>query len=234
MRIGILKAGKLSIDLERQFGSYSQMIRDALGANYLYREFDVHVGELPEPSSACDGYVITGSSSSAYDPDPWIACLTDWLRSLDPAKPLVGICFGHQVMAKAYGGQVMKAAQGAAVGLHRYQVIARSDWMDDTNEIVIPVVHYDQIVEPPTEARAIARSDFCPYAALAYTDRRAVSFQGHPEFSRELAALAIERWLHKGVISPNQAEAARSSLCLPENRSSIMDWIRRFLDGESK
>jgi GMP synthase-like glutamine amidotransferase len=231
VRIEILKTGQPTADIESAFGSYPGMIRAALGPAYRYHEVDVLNGDLPGAASEPTAYVITGSASSAYHDDAWIGRLRDWLRDLDPAAPLVGICFGHQIMAHAYGGVVRKASKGWAMGLHEYDVVSQQAWMDDTNSFVIPVSHYDQVVRPPSAARVIAASDFCPYAALSYRDRRAVSFQGHPEFSLDFTATLIDRRLRRGVIDAAQAQQAKSSMQRPDDRGRVLNWIRSFLNS---
>jgi GMP synthase-like glutamine amidotransferase len=117
------------------------------------------------------------------------------------------------------------------MGLQEYQVNFTEPWMDDARSFVIPASHYDQVVKAPPASRVIAASDFCRYAALSYTDRRAVSFQGHPEFSLEYVAMLIDRRLQKGVIDAAQAERYRASLDRSDDRARVIGWIRRFLPG---
>jgi GMP synthase-like glutamine amidotransferase len=229
MQIGILEAGKLPPSLESRFGSYPEMIRTGMGPIYCYRTFEVWQGDIPGTNPGADAYIITGSTASAYEADAWIGRLMDWLRKLDPSVPLIGICFGHQIMAQAYGGRVKKASQGPAVGLQAYRVSAHTPWMDGVERFAIPVLHYDQIAERPAGARTIATNDLCPHAALAYDDRCAISFQGHPEFSLELTEVAIDRWLRKGLIGEAQAIRASESLRAPDDRSRVMGWMGRFL-----
>lgn len=229
MRVGILRTGRLPVEMEAVVGSYQTIIGTALGADHEYVEFGVADGELPD-SAAADAYVITGSASSAYDPDPWIAAFVDWLRALDPATPLVGFCFGHQVMAHAFGGVVQRAAEGLLVGLHEYEVTGRQDWMDEPNRFALPVSHYDQVVLPPASAQVIAASNQCRYAALRYRDRRALSFQAHPEFSIKLAAMIVERWHARGFIDRADADLAQASLSRPDDCTRVRGWIRRFLE----
>lgn len=231
MRIGILKAGAPSSDLERLVGSYPDMVRAALGPAYTFQEFDAMCGDLPSGDRSADAYVITGSASSVYDKDPWIASLREWLIAIDRSTPLVGICFGHQIMASAYGGVVERAEQGLAVGLHEYQITQRKPWMDEVKQVVLPVSHYDQVTRLPDTAQRVATSDFCPNAILAYTDRRAVSMQAHPEFSLELAAMAIDRWLARGALTADEAEEARATMRKPDDRVRVITWVRRFLEG---
>src|SRR3954453_16257933 len=94
-----------------------------------------------------------------------------------------GICFGHQIMAEALGGHVEKSSKGWGAGLHRYSVVRSEPWTDPVAEIAAPASHQDQVVVQPPNTDIIATSIFTKYAALAWTDRPAISFQFHPEFS---------------------------------------------------
>ena len=108
---------------------------------------------------------------------------------------MVGVCFGHQAMAEALGGHVEKSDKGWGAGLHYYTITRPEPWLDGAREIAAPASHQDQVVDQPPNTEIVASSDFTPYAALAWTDRPAISFQFHPEFSPEFAkALIAERY----------------------------------------
>jgi hypothetical protein len=95
MTIGILLCGEIPATLEAKFGPYSGMIRTLLGPRSA-TVFDVQSGELPGSISACQAYVITGSSAGVYDGLPWINELMAFLRNARGGSKLIGICFGHQ------------------------------------------------------------------------------------------------------------------------------------------
>ena len=141
---------------------------------------------------------------------------------------MVGICFGHQVMAEALGGHVEKSAKGWGAGLHRYSIVRAEPWMDPVPEIAAPVSHQDQVVVQPPNTEIVATSDFTPYAALAWTDRPAISFQFHPEFSPAYAKALIEQ-RYDQVPDP---DAAIASLDAPNDSARVAGWIRNFLNGE--
>src|SRR4051812_871217 len=102
MRIAILETGRPPADLAGRFGSYPQMFEALLGGpDRTFQTYDVTTGDYPAPD-AFDALLITGSPAGAYDPLPWIGPLKDFLRA-SAAKPMVGICFGHQIMAEAFG-----------------------------------------------------------------------------------------------------------------------------------
>jgi GMP synthase-like glutamine amidotransferase len=229
MRIGILKTGTPPRDLDAVVPTYPAMIRAALGMDYSYREFDVEGGEIPIETSLVDAYIITGSSSGVHDPEPWIGDLQNWLKSLEVTIPLIGICFGHQIMAQAYGGVVRESSAGWASGLQRYAVRFRENWMDEVNELLLPAANHDQVLRAPPDSRVLATSESSPYAALSYCTRRALSFQGHPEFEVDYTMALISQYERVGRIGVVQANRARASLAQPDDRTRVIGWIRRFL-----
>jgi GMP synthase-like glutamine amidotransferase len=224
MKLAILETGVPPGDLKTSFGDYPAMFGRLLGDGFEIATFDVEAGHFPEDPAAHHAYLITGSPAGVYDPLPWIAPLMDFIRSADGAK-MVGVCFGHQVMAEALGGHVEKSDKGWGAGLHQYSVVHREPWMDGEQSIAIPASHQDQVIVQPPNTAVVAESDFTPYAALAWTDRPAISFQFHPEFSPAFAKALIEARYDR-VSNP---DAAIASLDAPNDSARVGTWIRRFL-----
>jgi len=228
MMIGILECGFPPSELRPQFGTYGGMMRQLLGPSRDAVTFDVAAGALPADAAAFSAYILTGSAAGVYDDLPWIPGLLQFLQGARGRAKLVGICFGHQAMAEAFGGAVIKSPKGWGVGLHRYDVIDRASWMDDAEHVDIPASHQDQVVACPPGARVIAASPFTPYAGLDYGD--AISFQFHPEYTPAYATALIEaRRDRYGAL----ADPAIHSYEQPNDCLRVGGWITRFLDGEA-
>lgn len=215
--------------LRAQWGTYDDMIRTMLGRDRKYRSYDVQAGELPTDPTECSAYVITGSPAGVYDDLPWIPPFLDVLRKVRGRAKLVGICFGHQAMAKAFGGEVVKSPKGWAVGMHRYEIVEPPPGMLEPLAFAIPAFHQDQVVTLPPGARVLAASAFTPFASIGYDDDT-VSVQGHPEFSTAFSAALIGA--RRDVYGPLAAPALLS-LLQPEDGSRAADWLRHFIDGGS-
>lgn len=229
-RIAILETGAPPPTLETAHGDYPAMFRDLLGEDFSFETFDVQAGEWPD-ARAFDAAIITGSSAGVYETDVWITALLDWIRAAKGRTKLVGVCFGHQAMAQALGGRVEKSDRGWGVGLHRYQVTSPEPWMTPAAATVaIPASHQDQVVEKPDEARVWLRSDFTPFAGLAWGED-AISMQPHPEFTpafaTELTAGRHDR------IDPALVERAVDSLKAADDRGVVGGWIRAFVTATS-
>ena len=224
MKLAILETGRPPGDLVRRFGDYPAMMTRMLGGEFEIDTFDVAAGEFPADPSDYEAYLVTGSPAGVYDPLPWIEPLKQFLRDAGDRK-LVGICFGHQIMAEAFGGHVEKSDKGWGIGLQHYEIDRVEPWMDEKASIDVPASHQDQVVAQPPHTEVIASSPFTPFAALAWTDRPAISVQFHPEFAPDYAKALIEARREK---MPD-ADRAIASLDRPNDNARIADWIRRFL-----
>jgi len=222
MKLAILETGRPPGDLSDWFGDYPAMFERLLGDEFGFETFDVQAGQFPAGDH--DAVLITGSPAGVYDGLPWIKPLSDFIRAAADRK-MVGVCFGHQIMAEALGGMVVKSEKGWGAGLHRYSVVRSEPWLDGEREISIPASHQDQVVIQPANTEIVAASDFTPYAALAWKDRQAISFQFHPEFEPPFAKALIEK-RYDVVPDPDSAIA---SLDAPNDNQRVGGWIRSFL-----
>jgi GMP synthase-like glutamine amidotransferase len=231
MVIGILETGQPPRSLRGEFGDYPAMFRALIGAERDYLSFNVAAGELPSPEAPCAAYIVTGSEAGVYDDRPWIAPLAEFLRAVKGRSRLVGVCFGHQMMADAFGGKTIKSPKGLAIGLHTYTMAEREPWMDSLAPIAAAVSHQDQVVELPPGARVVGGSEFTPMGVIAYGDQPAISMQCHPEFSPAFTqALLRTRWAETQL--GERASAAIAELERPNDHARLAGWIRRFIDGE--
>lgn len=230
MRIGILETGRPPEGLERH-GSYGSMFERLLGPDFETVVYPVIDDVLPERVDETDGWLVTGSRFGVYDEAPWIRRLEAFLREVLAARvPVVGICFGHQILASALGAKVEKAAAGWGAGPHGYDILERPAWLEGAAErFTLNAMHQDQVLSLPPGARLVASSDFCPYAGLAYGDH-AISFQAHPEFDnayeRDLVALRRGDLIPEAVADP--ALAAIDDAAEAPDAANAARWIRHF------
>ena len=226
MDIGILRTGAPPGDLEARFGAYDSMFARLLGPGFAIRAYDVAAGELPERGDAHPAFLITGSAAGVYEPLPWIEPLLGFLRDAKGQAKLVGICFGHQAMAQAFGGRVEKSERGWAAGLQDYELVARKPWMGakPPERIAVPVSHQDRVTIAPPGARVLAHSHFSPFGMLAWGEE-ALSMQFHPEFEPAYTRALIE-YRRERLPDPDGAIA---SLDGADGRALVGAWIRTFL-----
>ena len=188
MRIGLLETDILYDDLVKDYGSYGLMFEkyftqlDSSELEFVY--YQVQQGELPIFLDECDAYVITGSKAGAYEDHAWIGPLSDWIIAADQAKAKVlGICFGHQLIAQALGGIVEMSDKGWGVGVRSLLTVSDSPFSQSLPKYLDLIYsHKDQVTKLPAIARNFLSDDFCPYAGFTMGEH-IVTFQGHPEFS---------------------------------------------------
>lgn len=230
MKIGILEAETLSPEVVERFGSYGDMFTRLLqpvSSAFTFRYYAAEEGQLPATTDECDAYIVTGSRHNAYDQDPWIEALKDFVRQLDAEKrKCLGICFGHQVIAQALGGKVEKSEKGWGIGASHFDIIKQPTWLRDSPEAFdIRVSHQDQVVQLPAAAQRFAGNDFCPNAGY-FIGNHVFCLQGHPEFGedyvRHLMAKREER------IGASRLAQARESLSLPVQPSMFQQWLTAF------
>ena len=239
LKIGILQADSVLPQFQPAHGNYPGMIRDVLGRaaarldlEVSFETWDVEHGEYPGTPTDCDGYVITGSRKSVYDDEPWIHRLIDYVRELhrsyaDRVK-LVGICFGHQLVAEALGGKTLPAESGWGVGVQQATVLRRAWFMDDADGYNLVVSHKDQVARLPEQAELLASSDYCPNSMFMIGDH-ILTLQGHPEFTADYSADLME--MRREILGESTYRAGVSSLAKPVMRDDVARWIIRFLEG---
>jgi GMP synthase-like glutamine amidotransferase len=236
MKLGILETGEVSPDLRERHGDYPTMFAALLGAADPTLEFAtvrVVAGETPAAPRQADAWLVTGSRHGVYDGLPWIEPLKAFLRDcLAQSVPVVGVCFGHQILAEALGGRVVKSDRGWGLGVQEYELALRPSWMDELpDRFAVRALHQDQVVGLPPDATVLARSPHCAYAALAYGDPEtpaAISLQPHPEFDRDFMDALIA--LRAGAAFPAAAAAeARASLAREVHSAHWARTIAAFL-----
>ncbi|WP_298908756.1 type 1 glutamine amidotransferase [uncultured Aliiroseovarius sp.] len=188
MKIGILQAGHSPDELRDSVGDYGEMFTRLLdGHGFDFQIFSVVDGEFPAGTDDADGWLITGSKHGVYEDHDWIPPLEDLIRDIrDAGQPLVGVCFGHQIIAQALGGKVEKFDGGWSIGRTEY------DFGDQ--KLALNAWHQDQVIDAPEGAEIIASTDFCANAAMMIGDK-ILTIQPHPEFTAPLVAGLIE---HRG------------------------------------
>ena len=185
MQIGILQCGQAPEALKDQAGDYPDMfIRLLAESGFTFRNYHVEGMEFPASVHDADGWLLTGARHGAYEAHDFIPPLEDFIReAYAEAVPMVGICFGHQIIAQALGGKVEKYAEGWSVGAKEY------DFEGET--LTLNAWHQDQVTQLPEGARVVGQNDFCANAALLYPGR-AFTVQPHPEFTDSFVQGLIE------------------------------------------
>ncbi|HEX2576549.1 MAG TPA: hypothetical protein VHK88_09390 [Aquihabitans sp.] len=226
LRIGLLQCGYVHPDLAGDFGDYPVAFGELLEPHDVELvTYDVQTGPLPDDPGAVDGWLVSGSASSAYERLPWIPPLEAFLRGLVARDaPVVAICFGHQLVAQAHGGRVERSPAGWGAGAHDYELVGTGPWgsTPDRRSVRLIASHQDQVVDLPDGDVVIARTDHCPIAG--YTLGTSVlAIQAHPEFTAGLSARLTQA--RRDRIGDATADAALASLDAPLDRAVVGSWM---------
>jgi len=233
MKLTILQTGDVPETLRPRFGAYPPMFERMFAAAGV--AFDVEVvpilagAPFPDPHRL-EAVLVPGSPAGVYDTHlAWIAPLRAFIRAAYAAgTPMVGICFGHQIIADALGGVVKKSDKGWGLGRHSYAVRDGGALLGGAGEaIAVACSHQDQVIAPPPEAEVILASDFTPNAGLAYRNGATLSFQPHPEFEDPYALALAE--LRRGRAPDEVVDAAVASLDLASDSLHLARAIGSFL-----
>lgn len=192
--------------------------------------FKTFEGRFPDKPELFEGYIIGGSTNSVNDNEAWIADLLDYIRNLVAAGiPTIGVCFGHQAVAKALGGEVGPSPRGWGLGSVDVSFASRAPWTEPfRKDLKLYAIHKEQVLTPPQGARIMASAANCPVAAMALGER-IFTTQHHPEFPHEYMPMVIDELapdLDPGVIAE-----ARESLIDKADNARFGEWMAKFLEA---
>ncbi|MFK7800471.1 MAG: type 1 glutamine amidotransferase [Anaerolineae bacterium] len=236
MKIGLLNACTPAEELEFKtleldnFRDFVNLVPNKIEMH----DYRITEDDFPNSPAECDGYIITGSPAGAYDTHPWIPKLSQFIRDTHAAGiKMVGICFGHQILAHALGGEAKKSEKGWGMGLREFNLETeeRPEWLTlpaDNGECNLYFCHQDQVVTLPKNAKRLAGSEFCPNAMFTLDDQ-ILGMQGHPEFTNKTMDVTVDYFTGKldddfieEVVSTTQTEVN------PDDKVAA-EWVVNFL-----
>jgi GMP synthase-like glutamine amidotransferase len=231
LRICILETDILRPELVDQYQGYGRMFERLFSRQPIAAEFTVYnvmQGVYPALEERFDAYLVTGSKADSFGSDPWIQVLKEYLLKLYVrGDKLLGICFGHQLLALLLGGKTERATQGWGVGIHHYDLAPAKAWMTPAMEkLTLLISHQDQVTSLPEKATVIASSEFCPFAAYHIEDQ-VLCFQGHPEFIHEYSRTLLD--IRQESLGEQIYQKGIASLDHEHHGTTVAEWMMRFV-----
>lgn len=192
--IVIVQTGDPVPAVESRRGPFAKMIMERIGPVWQgdYRVVDAR-GEEPPDVSGASALVITGSGANVPNREPWMLRTEAWLRRIVGERvPVFGICFGHQILAQALGGEVVRNPRGREIGTHRITKREHDPIFEGLpDEIVANVTHLDTVGRLPEGAVSLARSPLDDHQAIRFTGT-CYGVQFHPEIDADIMRGYIE------------------------------------------
>jgi GMP synthase-like glutamine amidotransferase len=231
LHIGLIECDDVAGRFPGIEGGYREMFKALLAPQIpalRLSYYEAHQGRLPRSPSDCDAWLCTGSKHSVYDEQNWIDELAAFIDRIAHARvPFVGICFGHQMLAHALGGEVARAPGGWGVGVLEAEVLQREPWMEPPRTTLrLHHMHADQILRLPKRSVVLARSPHCDVEMFRVGESM-LGIEGHPEFAAQFAAALIRS--RAADIGAERAALALESLEQPDDGVLVGHWIALFL-----
>jgi GMP synthase-like glutamine amidotransferase len=227
VQVVLLQTDNVLEPFQPEHGDYPAMFSEILtAADIEVSVVDVRT-ELPAPGAA-DAYLITGSRHSVYDNLPWIGRLAEYLRGeIATGRKVVGICFGHQLLAHFFGGEVRPATTGWEVGVKETRVRTPTPWMKPPlQQFNLISSHKDQVQKLPDGATVTASSANCPVAGFTMGEN-VITFQGHPEFRKGYSRALMD--YRRQILGDHKYEEGIASLSRETDQDVVGGWILAFL-----
>jgi len=231
MKIGILNSDTVQIDGAAEFGQYPEMFSKVfwtVDPNIQFKTYEVQYNDYPQDINECDAYLITGSKASCYDNVQWIHALKQFIKALHKnKKKLIGVCFGHQIIAEALGGSVGKSPSGWHAGVD--SIFLNNDALeygDQGKKYNLVFSHQDEVKRLPRNATLIAESASCPIG-MFLIENHIFCTQGHIELDKKFARMIYD--FRKKQIGDSKHQHACETLDMQTDEHEIAKSLLEFL-----
>lgn len=231
MKLGILQCDSVLTEYQSTFGNYPEMfiqLFQQCDSDMTFHTYNIEQGEYPAKDNECDAYITTGSKASVFENLPWLNEFKIFIQRLYTKKiKLIGICFGHQLIAEVFGGKTEKSNKGWGIGVSVNTVLSKARWMrPPLDSLNIIVSHQDQVTRLPEGAALLVTSKFCPNYCYQLGDS-ILAIQGHPEFSKDYAETLMRH--RKKKIGNDVFQVGLTSLSKPTDDQVFTKWVINFI-----
>jgi GMP synthase-like glutamine amidotransferase len=234
MHLCILENDDLDPPLAQRYSRVAAMFERLFAqAGYKGRidTFSARHGQYPVSFAAYDAVLLTGSRADSFSDEPWVVTLRDQVaRLLQDQHKLLGVCFGHQLIAHCLGAPVQRAPRGWRVGRQAYDWLGAPEHLGlapgQAAQVALLASHQDQVLALPPGATLLATQADCPVAAYALGDQ-VFCIQPHPEFTPEVSAFLLDK--RRALMGKPLYEQSMGSLSEPHDGLALARFMIRFV-----
>ncbi|WP_293749209.1 amidotransferase [Limnohabitans sp. Rim8] len=237
MHLCILENDDLDPPLAQRYTRVASMFEDLFAqAGYQGRidTFSARHGQYPARFAIYDAVLLTGSRADAFSDEPWVVALREQVaRLLQDQHKLLGVCFGHQLIAHCLGAPVQRAPRGWRVGRQSYEWLGAPEHLGlvpaqaaQAAQVALLASHQDQVLALPPGATLLATQPDCPVAAYALGNQ-VFCIQPHPEFTPEVSAFLLDK--RRALMGEPLYEQSMASLSEPHDGLALARFMVRFV-----
>ena len=234
MRLCILENDDLDPPLAQRYTRVAAMFEHLFAqSGYQGRidTFSARHGQYPVSFAAYDAVLLTGSRADSFSDEPWVVTLREQVaRLLQDQHKLLGVCFGHQLIAHCLGAPVQRAPRGWRVGRQAYDWLGAPEHLGlapgQAAQVALLASHQDQVLALPPGATLLATQADCPVAAYALGDQ-VFCIQPHPEFTPEVSAFLLDK--RRALMGEPLYEQSMGSLSEPHDGLALARFMIRFV-----
>ncbi len=219
------------VDTYTSYGVMTEKLFAAAGVPWTFERFNTTQGQYPASFDDYDAVLLTGSKADSFSDEPWVRTLRERTTELlAQRKKLMGICFGHQLIAYCLGAEVGRASGGWGMGRMDYEWVGARPLKPGAADARVALLasHQDQVKTLPPGATLQARSDFCPIAAYSVDDR-VFCIQPHPEFVEDYSAWILQK--RPESVAADRRDRVRADMALPHDGLDVARFMRDFIEG---
>ena len=234
MHLCILENDDLDPPLAQRYSRVAAMFERLFAqAGYKGRidNFSARHGQYPVSFATYDAVLLTGSRADSFSDEPWVVTLREQVaRLLQDQHKLLGVCFGHQLIAHCLGAPVQRAPRGWRVGRQAYDWLGAPEHLGlapgQAAQVALLASHQDQVLALPPGATLLATQADCPVAAYALGDQ-VFCIQPHPEFTPEVSAFLLDK--RRALMGEPLYEQSMGSLSEPHDGLALARFMIRFV-----
>jgi GMP synthase-like glutamine amidotransferase len=234
MHLCILENDDLDPPLAQRYSRVAAMFERLFAqAGYQGRidTFSARHGQYPVSFAAYDAVLLTGSRADSFSDEPWVVALREQVaRLLQDQHKLLGVCFGHQLIAHCLGAPVQRAPRGWRVGRQAYDWLGAPEHLGlapgQAAQVALLASHQDQVLALPPGATLLATQADCPVAAYSLGDQ-VFCIQPHPEFTPEVSAFLLDK--RRALMGEPLYEQSMGSLSEPHDGLALARFMIRFV-----